>query len=102
VVVVEFPLPVRVMVTLGSATPEGPAVVHWPTVPDMLKSGHGVGVGIGGVGSADAAVANRTAQIGINPVVSVEARSELFRRFFIGLLVCELASRTEARSTIHH
>lgn len=38
---------VRVMVTPGSATPEGPAVVHWPTVPVTLKIGHGVGVGEG-------------------------------------------------------
>src|SRR5437870_2096161 len=32
------------MVAPARAIPEGPAVVHWPTVPDMLKVGVGVGV----------------------------------------------------------
>ena len=36
---------VRVMVTPGSATPDGPDAVHWPLLPITLKIGHGVGVG---------------------------------------------------------
>ena len=41
-------VPVRVIVAPASAAPDGPAVVHWPTVPDMLTpAGVGVGVGVG-------------------------------------------------------
>ena len=40
-------VPTRVIVTPARAAPEGPEVVHWPIVPDMLTKGVGVDVGVG-------------------------------------------------------
>jgi hypothetical protein len=44
--------------------------VHWPTVPDMVKSGQGVGVGDTGVGVGDATVEEGVA-VGARVAVAV-------------------------------